>query len=148
MMGIDSGHGSAVVQSFKIRKIEIWGAPKSDSDGAWQQAYIDWTNSTSFGSSKRVGDVSISNAKPLHVKSAPPKESVCNFWVQKTGIHYATISFPTGAVIDIHVSYVMADPNVSTPQLAIPLFFSPGQMKYGKLDQSTTATLVQQGLEL
>jgi hypothetical protein len=126
---------SAIAYTVKVKKIEIWAAPKSDSDGAWQHASIDWHNSTSFASGKKVSDVSISNARPLHVVSKPPRDSVCNFWMQNGGIQYVTISVPVGAIVDIDVSYTMADN--ATHSSTGSTFHPPGYIFYDFLDNTT-----------
>jgi len=145
MIASDSNNGHALARTVKVKKIQIWGVPKSDSDGAWQEAYIDWHNSTSFASGFKVGDVSVSNARPLHVHSKPPKDSVCNFWMQGETIQYASISMPTGGIIDITVNFTMADQATVTQNVLA--YFTVGEMRYGKLDQSTTASLIPVGLD-
>lgn len=119
--------------TFKIKSIEIWASPKSDSDNSWQHASIDWHNSTSFASGKKVSDVSISNARPLHVYSKPPKDSVCNFWIQNTGVQYVTLDVPTGAIVDVVVSYTMAD-STTHENVLVGLVDNSPQIYYGYLD--------------
>lgn len=145
MIASDSNTGHALARTVKVKKIQIWAVPKSDSDGAWQEAYIDWHNSTSFASGFKVGDVSISNARPLHVSSRPPKESVCNFWMQGDSIQYVTVSVPAGAIIDITVNFTMADE--ATVSQNILAYFTVGEMRYGKLDQTSGAQLIPVGLD-
>jgi hypothetical protein len=142
-MAVTTSAAHSIAGSFRVKRIQIWASPKSDSDGAWQEAYVDWVNNTSFGSHKRFGDVSISNAKPLHVNTTPPKESVCNLWIQKTGIYYATMRLPPGAVIDVHVNYTMLDQDKVGVLSTIALFYTVGEMFYGKLDQTGGASLIQ-----
>lgn len=95
--------------AVKVRRITIWGAPKSDTSGAFSQIDVDWHNSTSFASGKKYTDCSISNAHPAYLTCKPPPNSVCNLWMQSTGIQYCEIRVPEGAIIDLDVSYTLAD---------------------------------------
>lgn len=130
-----SFQGACLAYTAKVKRISIWCTPKSDSDGAWQHVAIDWHNSTSFASGKKVSDVSISNARPAYVTSTPPEDSVCNLWMQGTNIQYATITVPLGSIVDIDVSFTLPDqnPHVQTITGVQPV----GIMFYGYLDEST-----------
>lgn len=119
----------------KVKLIEIWATPKSDSDDSWQHASIDWHNSTSFASGKKVSDVSISNARPLHVISRPPRDSVCNFWMQAPGIEYCTLDIPRGAIVDIVVNFTLADS--VTHATSISQVGTNQNVYYGRLDYFT-----------
>lgn len=112
--------GFCICSSFKIKKIDIWATPKSDSDGAWQSAFIEWKNSTSFSKSTREQDISNSNARPLHLSSSPPKFSVCDFWVHGPAVELFNLKVPTGAIIDISLDYTIADWNepIEVPLIA------------------------------
>jgi hypothetical protein len=133
--GVGTGH--SIAASFRIRKVEIWATPKSDSDGAWQSASIEWKNSTSFSKSTKVMDASNSNALPLHISTSPPPLSVCDLWVHGPAVELFHIKVPTGAIIDLIVDYLLADTN---EPLVITYASAPtvGRMIYAKLDQTTS----------
>ena len=135
-ISLGGSSANCIAYTAKVKRISIWCTPKSDSDGAWQNVAIDWSNSTSFSSNKKVSDASISNARPAHVSSKPPLESVCNFWLQGTSVQYATITCPLGAIVDINVSFTTCDSkgvHTQTIQGVQPL----GTFFYGYLDEST-----------
>ena len=134
--------GRTISSAFRVKKIEVWATPKSDSDGAWQSAYIEWKNSTSFSKSTRVMDASNSNARPLHISTSPPKLSVCDLWVHGPTVELFSLKVPTGAIVDVIVDFLIADRN---EPLAVTFAFTnpPGLMIYGKLDQTSSAAIVQ-----
>lgn len=134
--------GKTICSAFKIKAIEIWATPKSDSDGAYQSAYLEWKNSTSFSKSTRVQDMSNSNARPLHIRSSPPPLSVCDLWIHGPTVEYASLKVPTGAIIDVSVNFQIADSG--EPQtVSYAVAGSVGEIRYARLDQSLTNVLTQ-----
>jgi len=125
---------AAVAFNIKVKKIEIWAAPLSDSTGAFTTASIDWHSSSAFGSGKKVSDSSISNARPLHVVSKPPKDSICGFWMQDPTVQYCTVSIPPGGIIDVLVNYTMPDNAIHSSTNVS--FLTVGNIYYGSLDYS------------
>jgi hypothetical protein len=123
---------AAVAYNVKVKKIEIWAAPLSDSTGAFATASLDWHSSSAFGSGKKVSDISVSNARPLHLVSKPPRESICRFWMQDPTVQYVTITVPPGAVIDVHVNYTMPDNDIHSSTNVS--FLTVGRVYYGSLD--------------
>jgi hypothetical protein len=89
----------------KIRKIQIWAAPKSDTTDGVKTASIDWHNSTGYASGKKISDTSVSNARVLYVSSKPPSNSISSFWMELWATQFATVSLPPYAVIDISLTY-------------------------------------------
>jgi hypothetical protein len=143
---ITSSTAYAICKSVKLKRVQIWAAPKSDSDSAHKEAFVDWDTNTSFGCSKRVSDVSMSNAHPLYIDTKPPKEGVSSFWSYGNPVvNLATVSVPTAAVVDVTVNFTMADRSMLLQ--TISLFFTVGQISYAKLDQSGTAALMPVGLQ-
>lgn len=141
-IAMGDGNAYAICASFRLKSIEIWATPKSDSDGAWQSAYVEWHNSTSFAKSTKVADASNSNARPLHIFAKPPKDSVCNFWIQGDAVEYLTIKVPTGAIIDFNVQFTMCD--LTESRLVLDSDVHPaGSVLYGSVDRSSLSQLVQ-----
>lgn len=129
--------------AFKVKSIELWATPKSDSDGAYQSAYVEWRNSTSFSKSSRVMDASNSNARPLHIHTSPPKDSVCDLWVHGTTVtELFALKVPSGAIIDIVCDYLLCDKNESHAVI-LPTSASTGEVWYLRLDRTTSASLTQ-----
>jgi hypothetical protein len=135
--------GYPFAKSVKVKRISIWGAPKSDSSGAFSEAFIDWHSSSGFSSGNKKSDISISNARPCFVTSTPPRGSLCEFWCELTTVQYVTIRVPLGGIVDVHVDWKQAEAAVSP----ITSIFSAGFVYYGKLDFSTNALLEPVGLE-
>lgn len=100
--------GYCIAHSVRVNSIEIWAAPKADSTGSASNATIEWSSNTAFGNNKRMSDMSISNARPLHLYTKPTQEVVANFFCSSPAVEYAALDLPQGAIIDINVSYVQA----------------------------------------
>lgn len=137
-----SGTGHSIASSFRIKSIEIWATPKSDSDGAWQSASVEWRNSTSFSKSSKVQDISNSNARPLHIFTTPPVSSVSDLWVHGPSVELFHLKVPTGAIIDLVVEYLLCDRH-ETQVITYVTFPAIGTMVYSKLDQTTTSVIPQ-----
>jgi hypothetical protein len=143
VVSVTSTSGYCVAKAVKVKKIVIWGAPKSDDDTSYAEAFIDWHSSSGFSSGNKKSDISISNAKPCFVSSKPPVGSLCEFWNELTSVQYCTIRVPVNGIVDVHVNWKQAEEGVVGPIVSI---FSVGFMYYGKLDFSTTALLAPVGL--
>lgn len=131
-----------IASSARIKSVDIWAAPKSDSDGAWQSAYVEWKNSTSFSKSTRTEDISISNARPLHVHSKPPSLSVSDLWFHGPDVELFTVKIPQGGILDLVVDYLLCD--INEPVLVSLSATEPaGKMVYDKLDKRSSAALIQ-----
>jgi len=135
--------GYTIAKAVKVRRITIWGAPKSDSAGDYSEAMIDWHSSSGFSSGNKKEDVSISNAKPCYVTSKPPRGSLCEFWCENGSVEYCTIRMPLGGIIDVDISFKFAEAQTAL----ITSIFSPGFLYYGKLDFTNNALIVPLGLE-
>lgn len=134
--------GYTIVAAARIKSVEIWAAPKSDSDSAFQSAYLEWKNGTSFSKSSRFGDASISNARPLHIFSKPPPLSVSDLWFQSLTINLFDLKLCAGAVIDVTVDYLLADV-LETHKITFTQAVAIGAMWYDKLDRTTTSQIRQ-----
>lgn len=131
-----------IASAARIKSVEIWGAPKSDSTGAWCSAVVEWKNSTSFSKSTRVEDVSISNARPLHVFTKPPKNSVSDLWFHGPAVELFHIKVPPGAIIDLVVEFLICD--IKEPlSVTLPAIASEGDMIFTPLNLSSLNCLPQ-----
>lgn len=132
VIGMDTGNAAAVAKAVKVKSITIWGTPKSDSDHAKSEAFIDWHSSSGFSSGNKKQDVSLSNAKPCYVHSKPPRGSLCEFWCELGTVQYCTVRVPAGGVIDVAVDWKQAEDICYL--VTGTLLFDAGKMLFGKLD--------------
>lgn len=134
--GNDSGTKTfTIAAAARIKSIEIWAAPKADSSGAWNSAYVEWRNSTAFSKSTKTEDASISNARPLHVFTKPPKESVSNLWFHGMGVELLRIKVPTGSIIDVVCEYLICDKD--EPQQVVTDPITEGHILYLGLNRQS-----------
>lgn len=141
-MTLGGTNAVCISSSFRIKKVEIWASPKSDSDGAWQSAALEWKNSTSFSKSSKVQDASISNARPLHISTTPPPLSICNLWVHGPSVELFTLKVPQGAIVDIILDYLLCD-RLECQPITLPTSASNGEVWYLKLDCTSGNQLLQ-----
>lgn len=141
-MSMGGTDARTICSSFRIKRIDIWGSPKSDSDGAWQSAVVEWKNSTSFSKSSKVQDASNSNARPLHISTKPPPLSVCDLWVHGPLVELFHMKVPTGAIIDITVDYLLCDRGEPL-LISLPSSATTGELQYCRLDFSSSNQITQ-----
>jgi hypothetical protein len=94
------------VQSFKIRKIEIWSAPSTQ--GAASTVSVEWFG---FGNSPslEVSDTTLSVSRNAHIVAIPPESSLCAFWQKATGTGLFSLVLPAGSVFDMELDLILSD---------------------------------------
>jgi len=99
-----------IARAVKVRKIEIWGPMASNLTPV--TVSVEWAASGSApvaGPSNIISDTSMGSARCAHVVSTPPTQSACAFWQVASGEALFTLAYPTGSVIDLHLSQVLFD---------------------------------------
>jgi len=102
---------TAIFNSFKIKRIRVWGPPAADLMPVTVQVNWDGSSATAGVSqnaaSKSVTDTSVGSSRVAHVDSKPPKDSNASFWqggANIAGTRLCYIVCPVGAIVDIHLS--------------------------------------------
>jgi len=124
---------SCWVNSFRIRRIEVWGAPQAL--GSPSTVSIEWFG---FGNSPNLefSDTSLSVSQNAHVVTTPPVNSLCHFWQKQTNTALFNVSCTANSVIDIYVDYVMVDQDTAALAIAVAAGVV-GTPYYLALDQQT-----------
>jgi hypothetical protein len=99
--------GYELIESFRIRHIEIWVSPSSSNVPV--SCSIQYNSNGAFGNgpNRVYEDMCVGNAEPAHLKVAPPRNSLAGMWQNQQGATNAlfTLFTPTGSVIDICFDY-------------------------------------------
>jgi len=127
--------GSAIYQSVKVRQIEIWTPPASQ--GAAATCSVLWPSSNT-SQPREVSDTTVSVTQPAHVRTSPPPGSLAGFW-SSGNVSLFTLVAPSGSIIDVWVSLVMADGTNVLATAATLVGATAGRMYYCSLDSTTSA---------
>jgi len=125
------------VQSFKIRKLEIWSAPSTQ--GAASTVSVEWFG---FGNSPNVevSDTTLSVSRNAHIVTTPPRQSLCAFWQKATGTGLFSLVLPAGSILDMDLDLILQDNDAlyTVPVTTATL----GNVYYLALDHQTSDLIV------
>lgn len=124
--------------AYKIKSVEVFAAPPAQGQSA--TVSVEWFG---FQNSPNLeySDTSVSTAKNAHIRSAPPKESLCAFWQKYTGTNLFKIICPANSIVTLNVDYLLSDGDAAPAQLAIASG-ALGNIFYLALDNATGHDLV------
>ncbi len=123
--------GSCLVQSFRIKSIEIWGTDTTVATNNVNTVSIVWatltTSPNEFASNREVSDTSTSSAYCPYIKAIPPKRSNVAMWNNQSlggarnssGIF--TITAPVGSIVDLVAEVVLWDLGPTTAKVTTAL---------------------------
>lgn len=141
VMATSSTEGHAIFRAVKLDQIEIWTPPASQGQSATCSVY--WSSGgPNVGMTREVSDTTVSTAIPAHVRTSPPANSLASFYgAGTTGASptIASLMAPTGSIIDVWVSLVMADGDFDGA-VAVLVAAGTGRVYYCCLDSVTAAT--------
>jgi len=139
--------GVQIAQSFKVNQIEIWTPPASQGASATCSVLFPQTASDV---AREYSDTTVSVATPAHVVCSPPQRSLASFWQSSAGVALFTLVAPPGSVIDVWVSYVLADPTAFSGGGAPATLVGAtiGNTYYTALDSLTSAGAVYKPIAL
>jgi hypothetical protein len=132
--GIGSGTNTIApwASSFKINRIRIWASPE---DASAVTTNILWTVATAHNVKDEVKDRTIPSSAGViaALEERPPKNSLASFWLDNgaSGTLFQ-LSIAKGSVIDLHVSFTLANGFAATSQSAAGA--SAGGTYYTHLD--------------
>jgi hypothetical protein len=124
---------SCWVNSFRIKKIEVWGAPQTL--GSPSTVSVEWFG---FGNSPNleISDTTLSVSQNAHVVTRPPPNALCHFWQKQTNTALFNLSCTANSIIDITVDYVLVDQDTAALAIAVAAGVV-GTPYYLALDQQT-----------
>jgi hypothetical protein len=122
-------------QSVKVNRIHMWTPPPAVGSSA--TCSIEWIGTSSMSNNKEVSDTSVSTAFPAHVHSSPPPRSLAQFWNQPSANAIFTLTAPVGTIIDVNVTLVAQDDNV-TNAFSVVTTGALGVQYYLSLDSNAT----------
>lgn len=129
-----------IASNMKIHSIEMWATPDTSAD-AIETIALEWTPFGTLGASNlEKSDTSISNARPAHIFTRPPRGSSAEFWFDDlVDVTLLLITGPKSTVIDVNVSYVLND---SSPTSAISCTAATvGRLYFQAMDGTTNNLL-------
>jgi hypothetical protein len=124
--------------SVKINRVEIYTPPASQGSSA--TCSLNWESSGSgFAPNMEVSDTSVSVADPAYINCIPPPRSVSGFWnlFADTSVLFTVVA-PTGSIIDVHLSLILADNGVENSTNGSITTGTLGVMYYLSLDSNST----------
>ena len=122
-----------MAEAVVIDRICIWGVNDSAAT-AITNVSLEWLST--LGTTVEL-TASGTNARPAHISSAPPDKSLASFWTSVSSTlseQLMTITGPDGMIVDVHVTFVLADGGPFNPITVT----NPGgvYVGYTDLDQS------------
>jgi len=128
------------VESFKIRKIEVWSSPASQ--GANSTVSLDWVG---FGNSPNIefSDTTLSVTKNAHIVTSPPQNSLCHFWQNVSDVtSLFTLVCPMNSIVDLSLDMILADQEVGLVAITGLTTVVLGHIYYLALDRGNAGTNV------
>ncbi len=119
-----------ISNSFKINQISIWSPPASQ--GSNVTCSVDWTGFNNTPN-REFSDTSVSVATPAYLVCSPPPQSLASFWQLSGTTQLCSIVAPTGSIIDVQLSLILADGSDAGVTVAVATAVI-GTMYYLSLD--------------
>lgn len=95
-----------IAGSVKVNRINIW--TPTAAQGASATCDLEF-NGLNNSPNMQYSDSTISVSEGAHLSVKPPKESLAAFWQKITGTQVFSITAPTGSIIDVRMSIILAD---------------------------------------
>jgi hypothetical protein len=133
--------GYSLYQCVKVDKIEIWTPPASQGAAATCSVLFPGSSAPAQGMTREYTDTTVSTARPAHVVCRPPPKSLGGFWQDGVnGDTLFTLVAPSGSIIDIWMSMVLADgARPASASTAVLVGATIGNIYYCSLDSTTKA---------
>ncbi len=103
-----------IYSAVKVHEVEVW-APALASGSSLT---LNWAGPTAaFSVPMEVGDTTLSQAYPAHIRTRPPHLSTCEFWnyvrgpltIPSSAITLFTVQCPQDSIMDIEGSWIQND---------------------------------------
>jgi len=129
-----------IASNIKIHYVEMW-APCEITAGARQTIALEWSPFGNLGASNlETTDTTISNARPAHLFTKPPRGTNAEFWQDDIVDNTLWLmTGPAGTITDVHCSFMLND---SSPTSAIACSGATvGRLYYQQLDGTSNNQL-------
>jgi len=141
--------GKSIFQAVKINQIEIFTPPASQGASATCSILFPPSAAANYAMPREITDTTVSVSEPAHVLTSPPPNSAASFWNGPSGANLFTLVAPTGSIIDVWLSLVLADgPADYNLPTATLVGASVGATYFCSLDSSTKAGSIYQAVGL
>jgi hypothetical protein len=138
---------TSVFMACRVKSVEMWATPESTSAGVG--VAIHWDQSRMPGFSK--SDLSVNVARPAHVYSKPPRDSLAGFWTNAgTNTSMFSLDCPQTAIVDVVLDLVISDGDTISSQATrtvtagalgkvYSLYLDPGNVYFRPVDRAYVA---------
>ncbi len=132
-----------MASAVRIRRVEIWGPPSSTLTPVTVTCEFAGASAGSFGPSQVKSDTSVGATRVAHVVASPPRDSQASQWQSSssTGVLFV-LTYPSGAIIDIHYSFTMQDRTGATAVTGAVAGATVGQVYLRSLDSVTSSAVL------
>jgi len=125
--------GSAWVGSLRVREVEIWSPPSAQGQAV--TCSLEWVAGLGSAGTQEVSDTSMSVARPAHIRTRPPRNSLASFWNNGgNNPQMFVLVAPTGSIVDVTVDLVMFDDEITAPTVVTLTAATVGNVYYMPLD--------------
>lgn len=105
--------GTSVFSAVKLGRIRIWTPPTST--GTASTCSIVFPTSGNVGNAHEYSDSSMNPTVPAFIDISPPPNTLASFWNTDATTVLATLTAPTGSIIDIHLKLILNDASQTAP---------------------------------
>jgi len=113
-MGVTTTSIVSLIQSVKVKRIQIWGPPPSALTPVTVSVEFQGGNTSGAYGTNSVtkSDTSMGSSYPAYISANTPKDSFSSMWIQNnssiSSTNWALLTFPSGALVDLHVSFILS----------------------------------------
>jgi hypothetical protein len=140
-IAISTSDAAPLASSYKLHSVQAWANPTTLGNPVIVS--LRW-ESTNFNPQSEISDSTGSATRPAHIHAVPPAGSGSSFW-RGGSDNLCDIVAPTGATVDLDVSYVMYDgvtPTQFTGATTGGGSLTAGVLYYSTLDGTTDSNPV------
>ncbi len=113
----------SLISTFRLHRVEIWGPMASNLSPVTVSVEYSGTGANCVGPSAIHSDTSMGSNCPAHVNVGPPPLSTAATWQAYasggSALNLATLNFPTGAIVDLDVEFVLRDTAVASSAITV-----------------------------
>lgn len=132
-----------VIDTFRIRKVEMWGPMASDLVPV--TVSLEWVDAVTQLDTNRalISDTSMGSNSVAHIIAIPPNKTTSSFWQGDSTNPSFILNGPVNTVVDLEISFtIINNLNGDDNPVAITVAGATvGQVYMGRLDGPTTGLL-------
>jgi len=98
--------GTELFDSFKLKRIEVWGPPFNASSGTVSTVSVAMIGETATyrGGALLTKSDTAMGLEPAYVSVKPPKDSFQGMWQRSGDVKLFNLAAPVGSIVDVTVS--------------------------------------------